>query len=42
MRVWPVLLGAAAAVAIAGPAVAGSYSSAITRLAETDVKLWII
>jgi glycerol-3-phosphate dehydrogenase len=41
MRLWPVLLGASTAVAIAGPAVAGDFSAAITRLAETDVKLWI-
>ena len=41
MRLWPVLLGAAAAVAMAGPAVAGDFSAAVTRLAETEVKLWI-
>jgi glycerol-3-phosphate dehydrogenase len=41
MRLWSVLLGAATAVALAGPAVAGDFSAAITRLAETDVKLWV-
>jgi hypothetical protein len=41
MRLGRVLFGAAVAAAIAGAAAAADIATAIVRLAETDVKIWI-
>lgn len=41
MRLWRVWLGAAVAAAIAGAAAATDTATAVARLAETDVKIWI-
>lgn len=41
MRFWRILIGAAVAAACAGAVAADTLSTAMTRLAETELRLWI-